>query len=177
MLSVLSFVFPSLSNAEPPPNTYTHLPILSYQRELFTDPVRRPPLSGDVELQVLTISKPINLRPVSTTSSMEATPLAVTPSTATPPTGESTYVTTAQAVSTPSQPSLPLSVNADAAQAVALLVPPIQPDAAVDQPANELIPKPEGEPGRPNRGGYNLKSTLTKHGWTKKRFDSLKVRV
>lgn len=38
---------------------------------------------------------------------------------------------------------------------------------------NGLIPKPEGEAGRPGRGGYNLEDTL---GWQRKEFQRVKVR-
>ncbi|KAF8882343.1 hypothetical protein CPB84DRAFT_1770996 [Gymnopilus junonius] len=34
-----------------------------------------------------------------------------------------------------------------------------------------LIPKPEGEAGRPGRGGYNLEQTL---GWPKKEYEHIK---
>jgi hypothetical protein len=37
----------------------------------------------------------------------------------------------------------------------------------------ELIPKPEGEAGRPGRGGYNLEDKL---GWPRKEFQQMKVR-
>ena len=37
----------------------------------------------------------------------------------------------------------------------------------------ELIPKPEGEAGRPGRGGYNLEDKL---GWRRKEFQQMKVR-
>ncbi|PPQ70077.1 hypothetical protein CVT26_013411 [Gymnopilus dilepis] len=39
------------------------------------------------------------------------------------------------------------------------------------RPAWESIPKPPGEPGRPNSGGYNLESQL--HGWTPKLFSEI----
>lgn len=39
-----------------------------------------------------------------------------------------------------------------------------------------LIPKPEGEVGRPNRGGYNLEEVLCgKHGWQVEDFRRIKV--
>jgi hypothetical protein len=38
---------------------------------------------------------------------------------------------------------------------------------------NGLIPKPEGEAGRPGRGGYNLEDKL---GWERKRFLRVKAR-
>lgn len=37
----------------------------------------------------------------------------------------------------------------------------------------ELIPKPEGDAGRPGRGGYNLEDKL---GWQRKEFQQMKVR-
>jgi hypothetical protein len=36
------------------------------------------------------------------------------------------------------------------------------------------IPKPHGEAGRPNSGGYNLKESL---GWTKTDFEKIQVRT
>jgi hypothetical protein len=36
-----------------------------------------------------------------------------------------------------------------------------------------MIPKPEGESGRLNRGGYNLQDTL---GWNSRQFKKVKVR-
>jgi hypothetical protein len=39
---------------------------------------------------------------------------------------------------------------------------------------DNLIPKPEGEAGRPGRGGYNLEKEL---GWNKKEFERVKVRA
>lgn len=43
--------------------------------------------------------------------------------------------------------------------------------SSTDEPP--LIPKPEGEAGRPGRGGYNLQASL---GWSKKEYTQLKVR-
>ena len=39
---------------------------------------------------------------------------------------------------------------------------------------DESIPKPNGEPGHPGRGGYNLKQAVK---WKPKHFDHLKVLV
>jgi hypothetical protein len=36
-----------------------------------------------------------------------------------------------------------------------------------------MIPKPEGESGRLNRGGYNLQDAL---GWNSRQFKKVKVR-
>jgi hypothetical protein len=41
-----------------------------------------------------------------------------------------------------------------------------------DDGDNKLIPKPEGEAGRPGRGGYNLEDKL---GWRRKEFQQIKV--
>jgi hypothetical protein len=41
-----------------------------------------------------------------------------------------------------------------------------------DPPEDHLIPKPEGENGRPGRGGYNLELAL---GWDSKAFRKFKV--
>jgi hypothetical protein len=46
-------------------------------------------------------------------------------------------------------------------------------DAGVDTDADALIQKPEGEAGRPGRGGYNLEIAV---GWNTKEYNQLKVR-
>jgi len=43
---------------------------------------------------------------------------------------------------------------------------------ASEQEANDKIPKPSGEAGRPGRGGYNLEEQL---GWGEEGFKALKV--
>jgi hypothetical protein len=43
-----------------------------------------------------------------------------------------------------------------------------------DKEDEDLIPKPEGEAGRPGRGGYNLENAL---GWPGKEYRLLKVRL
>lgn len=43
-----------------------------------------------------------------------------------------------------------------------------------EPPEDNLIPKPEGENGRPGRGGYNLEVAL---GWDSKTFRKLKARA
>lgn len=43
-----------------------------------------------------------------------------------------------------------------------------------DSDDENLIPKPEGEAGRPGRGGYNFEVAL---GWKKKEFQKLKVLI
>ena len=43
-----------------------------------------------------------------------------------------------------------------------------------DDDDDDLIPKPEGEAGRPGRGGYNLEEAL---GWPSKEYRQLKVRL
>lgn len=45
---------------------------------------------------------------------------------------------------------------------------------AIDQDTSGLIPKPDGEAGRPGRGGYNLEQAL---GWEAKKYQSIKVRL
>lgn len=42
--------------------------------------------------------------------------------------------------------------------------------------APKNIPKPPGEPGRPNSGGFCLETTLIKEGWSKKDYQLLYVR-
>lgn len=41
---------------------------------------------------------------------------------------------------------------------------------------NRKIPRPHGEPGRPNSGGFNLATELAKTGWSKKSVEQLAVR-
>lgn len=43
-----------------------------------------------------------------------------------------------------------------------------------EESLHEKIPKPDGEAGRPNRGGYNLSQVLN---WTGQDFEAVKVRV
>jgi hypothetical protein len=43
-----------------------------------------------------------------------------------------------------------------------------------DDEDEDLIPKPEGEAGRPGRGGYNLEKAL---GWPRDEYRRLKVRL
>jgi hypothetical protein len=38
---------------------------------------------------------------------------------------------------------------------------------------NELIPKPPGEPGRPNSGGYNIENEI--HAWGPKKISQVNV--
>ena len=45
-------------------------------------------------------------------------------------------------------------------------------DGDIDQVISMLIPKPKGEAGKANSGGYNLKRAL---GWTPKRFEEFDV--
>lgn len=40
---------------------------------------------------------------------------------------------------------------------------------------NKKIPRPHGEPGRPNSGGFNLVTELTKTGWSKRSAEQLTV--
>lgn len=42
----------------------------------------------------------------------------------------------------------------------------------LDSEDGDVIPKPDGEAGRPGRGGYNLEKIL---GWQKKDFQLVKV--
>lgn len=43
-----------------------------------------------------------------------------------------------------------------------------------EEPFSEKIPKPEGEAGRPNRGGYNLAQELN---WSGQDFETVRVRI
>jgi hypothetical protein len=45
-------------------------------------------------------------------------------------------------------------------------------DGDINQVISMLIPKPKGEAGKANSGGYNLKQAL---GWTPKRFEEFDV--
>ena len=47
----------------------------------------------------------------------------------------------------------------------------LESQASLDTP----IAKPDGEAGRPGRGGYNLQSVLARHGWSGEEHESLKV--
>ncbi|KAG6884259.1 hypothetical protein C0993_012732, partial [Termitomyces sp. T159_Od127] len=38
---------------------------------------------------------------------------------------------------------------------------------------NEIITKPQGEPGRPNAGGHNVEAELMKQHWTKTQYNAL----
>ena len=41
-----------------------------------------------------------------------------------------------------------------------------------------MVPKPRGEPGKPNSGGYSVEGLLIEtYGWTKQQVDDLKVRT
>jgi len=46
------------------------------------------------------------------------------------------------------------------------------PEETPEEGTSHLIPKPDGEAGRPGRGGYNLEETLR---WKKKEFKAVKV--
>jgi hypothetical protein len=52
------------------------------------------------------------------------------------------------------------------------LEPTIPTEAESADEGEELIPKPQGEAGRPGRGGYNLQETL---GWSDIDYKKLKV--
>ena len=56
--------------------------------------------------------------------------------------------------------------------------PPFSPSSSFSSSSSsssDLIPKPIGEAGRRNSGGYNLEEVLRDHSWDRKRF--LKLRV
>lgn len=51
-------------------------------------------------------------------------------------------------------------------------------EAGGSQTRSEKIPKPTGEPGRPNSGGYALESMMINdYGWTKETFDDITVSI
>lgn len=127
------------------------LPLLTYHTEMFCSPTSLISISWQEEM----IFFPRKLtRRISTSSPMFAT----TSRAATPIYSSSPAPKVTKAVSFSAEQTSPLSTGSSLLSIAS---------------HGFKIPKPDGEAGRPNRGGYNLESALK---WDTNRFKTFKVR-